>query len=118
MCIMALMTDAPLPPDGKREVKLDCADCGECVKSCPAGSYDLEKTYPESYDMRTCARNRHKVLVIEIEHQDLHQRAAFAVCAVSTDPVDLESRLQRVEHTVDRHWSGHVLEWSVEVIQI
>ncbi len=63
-------------------------------------------------------RARHKVLVIEVEHQDLHQRAAFAVCAVSTDPVDLEARLQRVEHTVDRNWSGHVLEWGVEILQI
>lgn len=63
-------------------------------------------------------RSRHKVLVIETEHQNLHQRAAFAVCAVSTDPVDLESRLQRVEHTVDKNWSGHVLEWSVEILQV
>jgi uncharacterized protein YlxP (DUF503 family) len=62
-------------------------------------------------------RSRHQVLVVEIEHQDLHQRAAFAVCAVSTDPVDLEARMQRVESTIDRHWSGHVLEWNVELIQ-
>lgn len=63
-------------------------------------------------------RSRHTVLVIEIEHQNLHQRAAYAICAVSTDPVDLESRLQRVERTVDRNWSGHVLDWNVEIIQI
>jgi len=63
-------------------------------------------------------RSRHKVLVIEIEHQDLHQRAAYAICAVSTDPVDLESRLQRVERTVDRNWTGHVLDWNVEIVQM
>jgi epoxyqueuosine reductase QueG len=63
ICIMTLMTDAPLPPDGKREVKLDCDDCGECVKACTAGAYDAEKIYPDSYDLRTCAGNRNEVLM-------------------------------------------------------
>jgi len=63
-------------------------------------------------------RNRHQVLVIEADHQDLHQRAGIAICALSTDPVDLEARLQRVESTVDDTWSGHVLGWDVEVIQV
>jgi ferredoxin len=87
MCILALMTDAPLPPDGKREVKLGCEDCGECVKSCPAGSYDLKKTYPESYDMRTCARNRHKVLMTE----GTLCQSCFATCkACKTTDIELE----------------------------
>jgi len=62
-------------------------------------------------------RNRHQVLVLEIDHQNLHQRAEFAICAVSTDPVDLEARLQRVEATIDRTWSGNILEWNVELLQ-
>jgi uncharacterized protein YlxP (DUF503 family) len=63
-------------------------------------------------------RNRHHVLVIECGQQDLHQRAAFAVSGLSTDPVDLEARLQRVERTVHDTWSGHVLSWHVEIIQV
>ncbi|MCD4749609.1 MAG: DUF503 domain-containing protein [Thermoanaerobaculales bacterium] len=62
-------------------------------------------------------RNRHQVLVTEIQHQDLYQRAAFAICAVSTDPVDVESRLQRVERTIDENWAGNVLRWDLEIIQ-
>jgi uncharacterized protein YlxP (DUF503 family) len=62
-------------------------------------------------------RNRHKVLVIEVEHQDLYQRARLAIGAISTDPVDIEARLRRVEKTVDLNWSGHVLSWEVEIIQ-
>jgi uncharacterized protein YlxP (DUF503 family) len=62
-------------------------------------------------------RNRHKVLVIEVEHQDLYQRARLAISAISTDPVDIEARLQRVEKTIDLNWSGHVLSWEVEIIQ-
>jgi uncharacterized protein YlxP (DUF503 family) len=62
-------------------------------------------------------RNRHKVLVIEVGHQDLYQRARLAICAISTDPVDVEARLQRVEKTIDLNWHGHVLGWDVEVIQ-
>lgn len=62
-------------------------------------------------------RNRHQVLVIEVGHQKLHQRARLAMCAISTDPVDVEARLRRVETTVDLNWSGRILSWDVEVIQ-
>jgi uncharacterized protein YlxP (DUF503 family) len=63
-------------------------------------------------------RNRHQVVVLETDHQDLHQRSEFAICAVSTDPVDVEARLQRVSATIDRSWSGNILDWEVEVIQV
>ena len=63
-------------------------------------------------------RNRHQVMVVESDHQNLHQRAELAICAVSTDVVDVEARLQRVSETVDRTWSGHILDWQVEVIQV
>lgn len=63
-------------------------------------------------------RSRHQVLVNEVGYQDLYQRAAFAVCAFSSDLVDVESRLQRVERTIDDNWSGHVLRWDVEIIQV
>ena len=62
-------------------------------------------------------RNRHQVLVIEADHQDLYQRTRLAICALSTNPVDVEARLQRVEKTVNLNWGGHVLSWDVEVIQ-
>lgn len=63
-------------------------------------------------------RSRHQVMVMEIDHQNLHQRAEFAICAFSTDVVDLEARLQRVEDTVHRTWSGYILDWDVEIIQV
>ncbi len=63
-------------------------------------------------------RSRHQVMVLETDHQDLHQRADFAICAVSTDVVDVEARLQRVSDTIDRSWSGTILDWEVEVIQV
>lgn len=63
-------------------------------------------------------KSRHQVLVIEVGHQDLYQRAGLTICALSTNPVDVEARLQRVEKTVYHNWSGHVLSWDVNVIQI
>ena len=63
-------------------------------------------------------RNRHQVLVIEAGHQDLQQRSRLAICALSTSSVDIEARLRRVEGTIDRNWSGHVLSWEIEIIQI
>lgn len=63
-------------------------------------------------------RNRHRVLVVEADHQDLHQRCALAICALSTDATDLEARLQRVSRTIDDTWAGHVLDWDLEIIQL
>lgn len=63
-------------------------------------------------------RNRHQVMVMETDHQNLHQRAEFAICAFSTDVTDLEARLQRVSDTVHRTWSGHILDWDVEITQV
>jgi uncharacterized protein YlxP (DUF503 family) len=63
-------------------------------------------------------RSRHQVLVIESEHQDLYQRAGVSICALSTNSIDLEARLQRVERTVNDTWSGNVLGWDVEIFQV
>ena len=63
-------------------------------------------------------RHRHKVLVIESGHQDLHQRAAFAVCAISTSAGELEAKLERVRGTVDDTWAGHVLDWNVDLFEV
>jgi len=56
--------------------------------------------------------------VPEARHQDLQQRSRLAICALSTSSVDIEARLRRVERTVDRNWSGHVLSWEIEIVQI
>ena len=54
-----------------------------------------------------------------MDHQDLHQRATFAIGALSTDPVDLESAVASgSRRTVHETWSGHVLSWDVEIIQV
>ena len=63
-------------------------------------------------------RARHQVLVVESSHQNLHQRAAYAICALSTDHVDLEARFRRVEHTIDLNWDGRILQWKLEIIQM
>lgn len=63
-------------------------------------------------------RARHQVLVVEADGQDLHQRARFAISALSTRASDVEERLERVAHTVDETWAGHVLGWQVDVHQV
>ena len=62
-------------------------------------------------------RHRHQVLVTEADRQNLHQRATLAICGVSTDPVDVEARMQRVSNTVDETWTGNILDWSMEVLE-
>lgn len=63
-------------------------------------------------------KNRHRVLVVEVDHQDLYQRARLAICALSSDVVDIEKRLQRVEATIESNWSGNILGWEVDVFQV
>ena len=55
--------------------------------------------------------------VVEAGHQDLLQRCTVAICALSTEPVDVESRLQRVRNTVDETWSGPILDWDLDVMK-
>ena len=62
-------------------------------------------------------RSRHQVQVLEAGHQDLLQRSTVAICALSTEPVDLESRLQRVRNTVEETWSGPILGWDLDVMK-
>ncbi len=62
-------------------------------------------------------RHRHQVLVTEADGQSLYQRATLVITALSTSEADLEARLQRVSNTVDESWSGHILDWSTEILQ-
>lgn len=63
-------------------------------------------------------RKRHSVLVIEAGHQELHQRASLAVCAISTSQTDLAARLQRVRRTVEEIWSDPILCWDEDVLEM
>lgn len=61
---------------------------------------------------------RHQVLVVEAGGQELHQRATIAVCAMSASEADVAGRLDRVRATVDETWSGHVLSWENEILEL
>ncbi|MCP4901770.1 MAG: DUF503 domain-containing protein [bacterium] len=63
-------------------------------------------------------RSRHQVLVTEASHQDLYQRTAFAICALSTDEQDLQARMQRVRCTVEETWTGQILGWELEILEM
>jgi uncharacterized protein YlxP (DUF503 family) len=63
-------------------------------------------------------RNRHQVQILEVDHQAVHQRAGFAVSALSTAASEAEQRLDRVRQTVDERWPGHVLSWDVDIMQL
>ncbi len=82
------------------------------------GARSLKEKRSHTRSLIERIRARHQVLAIEADHQDLHQRAFIAVCAASTSTTDLEARLRRVENTVDETWSGLVLNWEVEIIQV
>jgi len=82
------------------------------------GARSLKEKRSHTRSLVERIRSRHQVLVVEAGHQDLYQRATFAICAMSTDSVDLEARLQRVSNTVHETWSGHVLSWDVDIFEV
>ena len=53
----AVLTDAPLTPDGRSEYDV-CRDCNICVETCPSGALD---NYPE-FGKKVCARTCFKMV--------------------------------------------------------
>jgi uncharacterized protein YlxP (DUF503 family) len=56
------------------------------------------------------ARHRFRCSVAEVDHQDLHQRAAIGVAVVSGDAGHLEEVLDAVERWVGGHPDVEVIE--------
>ena len=92
------------------------------------GVAQLELHIPEARSLKEKRRStlsllqrlktRHQALVIEAGGQDLYQRALFAICVMSSKASDVEERMQRISNTIDESWSGRILRWDVEVIQL
>ncbi len=63
-------------------------------------------------------RHRLAVLVIESDHQDLHQRAALAVSALATEAEAARGTVARALDVVHESFPGVVLDERVEVVQV
>jgi uncharacterized protein YlxP (DUF503 family) len=63
-------------------------------------------------------RHRFSVLVIESNHQDLHQRAALAITALATDGGVARAVVDRAVDHVHETFPGVVLGQSVTVHQV
>ncbi|MBZ5588983.1 MAG: DUF503 domain-containing protein [Acidobacteriia bacterium] len=63
-------------------------------------------------------RHRLAVLVVESDHQELHQRAALAVSAMATDAEAARGTAARALDLVHQSFPGVVLDESVEVVQV
>jgi len=82
------------------------------------GARSLKEKRGELRPLVDRIRARHQVLVTEIGGQDLHQRATLAICAISTSPSEPAARLERVRTLVDGTWSGNVLSWDLDVLEL
>jgi uncharacterized protein len=63
-------------------------------------------------------RHRLSVLVVESDHQDLHQRAALAVSALATDAEAARATVARALDLVHEVFSGVVLDERVKLVQV
>jgi len=63
-------------------------------------------------------RHRLTVLVVETDHQDLHQRAGIAVSALATDAAAAKGTVERAVDVIHETFPGVVLEERVNVVQV
>ncbi len=60
-------------------------------------------------------RNRFRASVAEVDHQDLHQRAALAVALVGVSPTALEAALEAMRRLVEQETRCCVTLWETRV---
>jgi uncharacterized protein YlxP (DUF503 family) len=63
-------------------------------------------------------RHRFTVLVVESDHQELHQRAGIAICALATDAEAARGTVERALDHVHETFAGMVLDAQVGVEQV
>ena len=63
-------------------------------------------------------RHRLAVLVVESDHQDLHQRAALAVSALATDAEAARGTVVRALDVVHESFACVVLDERVKLVQV
>ena len=63
-------------------------------------------------------RHRLTVLVVESDHQDLHQRAALAVSSLATDAEAARGTVARALDIVHETFQGVVLDERVKLVQV
>jgi uncharacterized protein YlxP (DUF503 family) len=63
-------------------------------------------------------RHRLAVLVVESDHQDLHQRAALAMTALATDAEAARGTVVRALDVVHESFPGVVLDERVKLVQV
>ena len=63
-------------------------------------------------------RHRLAVLVVESDHQELHQRAGLAISALATDAEAARGTVARALDLVNESFPGVVLDEHVEVVQV
>lgn len=61
------------------------------------------------------AHARWRVSVAEVDHQDLRQRAALGLAAVSGDRGELERLLHALRDLFDEHLDGYVAQWDEDI---
>jgi uncharacterized protein YlxP (DUF503 family) len=63
-------------------------------------------------------RHRFTVLVIESDHQDLHQRAGIGICAFATDAEATRATVSKAVDHILETFPGMVLDTQVAVEQV
>jgi len=63
-------------------------------------------------------RHRFTVLVVESDHQDLHQRAGIAISSLATDGEAARGTVDRAVEHVHGSFAGIVLSDRVSVVQV
>ncbi len=92
MCLGVVMTNAELEPDSPVENYAPCENCSICIDCCPAGAYNREKNYPESWSRDVCTAKR-----TEIAENGSYCHNCFALCPAGAIPDTELIRVSRMQ---------------------
>ena len=80
------------------------------------GARSLKDKRQALRSLETKVRNRHNVAIAEVEHQDLWQRAALGIVAISTTADHVEQQLAAAADEIDRVEPGLVTRTELEFL--
>lgn len=82
------------------------------------GARSLKEKRADLRSLLDRLRHRFTVLVVEADHQDLHQRAGVALCAFATDAEASRGTVVRALDHVHETFPGVVLDERVSLVQV
>lgn len=62
-------------------------------------------------------RNRFNIAIVELDHQDVHQRAALGIVAIAAGQTQIERLFEDIRREVERNLPGDLVQAEIEILR-